>query len=275
MAFCTSCGAQVKGAFCEQCGTPASAAAGGAAPQQPQMSPTPMAPPQMSPPPMSPAGMQPVPPMATKKSNPLVWILLIIVGLIAVGFVGCVVAVGWFARNPGVALAKIITASNPNAEVVSTDSNAKTLTIRDKKTGEEVTMSFDDIRDGKFKMRAVGKNGEVANVEMGAGAGKVPSWVPVYPDARAMGNFSATGDDGSGRGTGGVVSYQSSDPPKKVVDFYKVKVDSLGMKVVTAFDSDESGSMHARDEDERRTLQVTVAKSFVGTTISVAFGEKK
>src|SRR5262249_49559896 len=128
MAFCTSCGAQVKGAFCEQCGAPASAAAGGAgaAPQQPQMSPTPMTPPQMSP-----AGMQPVPPMATKKSNPLVWILLIIVGLIAVGFVGCVVAVGWFARNPGVALAKIITASNPNAEVVSTDSNAKTVTIRD------------------------------------------------------------------------------------------------------------------------------------------------
>jgi hypothetical protein len=272
MAFCVSCGAQVKGAFCETCGTPVSAAGAGASPPaSPGMTPQPMTPPQMSAPPQ---GMPPQ--MATKRTNPLVWILLGILGLIAICFVGCVVAVGYFARNPGVALAKLITASNPNAEVVSTDSGAQTITIRDKKTGEEVTMSFDDIKSGKFKMRAIGKNGEVASMEMGAGAGKLPAWVPVYPGARAQGGLNATGDDGSGRGVGGLVGYESSDEPEKVVDFYKVKVDSLGMKVVSDFSSNDGGMMTAKDDDDRRTLHVTVSKrGSRGSSISVAFGEKK
>jgi hypothetical protein len=272
MAFCVSCGAQVKGAFCEQCGTPVSAAGAGAGPAvAPAMTPPPMAPPPIAPP-------QAAPPMAAgpvKKTNPLVWILLGILGLIAIGFVGCVLTIGYFARNPGVALAKLITASNPNAEVVSTDNGAQTITIRDKKTGEEVTMSFDDIKAGKFKMRAIGKNGEVANVELGAGPGKVPSWVPVYPGARAQGNFTATGDDGSGRGVGGVVTYESSDAPDKVVEFYKDKVNSMNMKVVNMFDAADSGMMMAQDEDQKRWLQVTVGKSSNGSTIGVTFGEKR
>ena len=271
MAFCTSCGAQVKGAFCENCGTPVSASQAAAAQPAPQMTP-----PQMTPPPMSPVAAAPPPQMATKKTNPLVIILLVVLGLVAVGFVGCVATVWWFARNPGVALAKIITASNPDAEVVSTDAGAQKITIRDKKTGEEVTMSFDDIKAGKFQMRARGKNGEVANVEIGAGAGKVPSWVPVYPGARAQGNFSATGDDGKGTGAGGVVAYESSDSPEKVVDFYKEKINGLGMKVVTDFASTDGGMMMAQDPDDRRTLQVSIGKSSSGgSAIGLTFGEKK
>jgi hypothetical protein len=271
MAFCTSCGAQVKGAFCEQCGKPLGAAAAGSAPAAAPA----MTPPPMSAPPMQPAPVGAPPQMATKKTNPLVWILLAVLGLIAVGVVGCGIFVWYIARNPGVALAKMITASNPDLDVVSTDTGAGTMTIRDKKTGEEVTMSFDDIKAGKFKMRAIGKHGEVANVEIGAGAGKVPSWVPVYPGARAQGTISATGDDGSGRGAGGVVSYESSDPPEKVTDFYKVKVNSLGMKVVTEFAGAEGGMMIAQDDDEKRTLHVTVGKSGSGSTIGVTFGEKR
>jgi hypothetical protein len=210
-----------------------------------------------------------------KKTNPLVWILLGILGLIAIGFVGCVLTVGYFARNPGLALAKLITASNPDAEVVSTDTGAQTTTIRNRKTGEQVTMSFDDIKAGKFKMRAIGKNGEVANVELGAGDGKVPSWVPIYPGARAQGNFTATGDDGSGRGAGGVVTYESSDAPEKVIEFYKDKVNTMNMKVVTMFDATDSGMMMARDQDEKRWLQVTVGKGSNGSTIGVTYGEKR
>ena len=138
-------------------------------------------------------------------------------------------------------------------------------------------MSFDDIKAGKFKMRAIGKNGEVANVELGAGSGKVPSWVPVYPGATAQGNFTATGDDGSGRGAGGLVTYESSDSPHKVLEFYKVKVESLNMKVLNTTDTGEGGGgMVAQDEQEKRTLQVTVGKtSSGGSTIGLAYGEDK
>ena len=276
MAFCTSCGAQVKGAFCEQCGTPVSAAGAGAPPPgTPAMTPPPMSAPQMSAPQMSPGAAVPPPQMATRKTNPLVWILLGVLGLIAICFVGCIVTVGYFARNPGVALAKLITASNPNAEVVSTDSGAQTITIRDKKTGVEVTMSFDDIKAGKFKMRAIGKNGEVANVEIGAGTGKIPSWVPVYPGASAMGNLTASGTDGSDRGAGGVVTYQSSDSPDKVFSFYKVKIDSLGMKIESETGDGQEGSIHARDDDDKRTLVISVTRRFGGSTIALTFSEKR
>ena len=272
MAFCTSCGAQVKGAFCENCGTPVSAAAGAA----PQMSPPQMTPPQMSPPQMSAPPMSAPPQMVTKKMNPLVIILLVVLGFVALGFVGCVVSVWWIARNPAALIAKAVTAANPDAEVVSTDSDARQIRIRDRKTGEEFTMSFDDAKNGRFHMQARGRKGEVANIDIGAGTGKLPSWVPVYPGAKAQGNFSATGDDGKDSGNGGIVAFESPDSPEKVTDFYKEKINGLGMKVVTDFSSNEGGMMMAQDPDEKRTLHVTVGKgSGGGSSIGVTFGEKK
>jgi hypothetical protein len=224
-----------------------------------------MYPPQMAP-----------PQMQTKRTNPLVWILLGVLGFIAICFVGCVVTVGYFASRPAKTLARLITAANPDAEVLSTDDDAKNFRIRDKRTGEEFTMSFDDVKNGKFKMRAIGKHGEVANVEIGAGAGKVPSWVPTYPGATAQGNFTATGDDGTGHGSGGVVSYQTSDAPDRVIEFYKEKVNGLGMKVITDFSATDGSMMIAQDDDQKRHLQVAIGKSSSGgSTIGLTFGEKR
>lgn len=263
MPFCTSCGAQVKGAFCEQCGTPVNAAT--AAPPQPPVSPVAQ-------------GVTPAAAPVQRKTSPLVWILvalgtLFVLGMIAL--IGAGLFVRHLAENPGLALGKLITAANPDAEIVSTDTGGHTITFRDKRTGEEFTMSFDDVKNGKFKMKAIGRNGEVANVEMGGGAAKLPSWVPAYPGARAQGNFTATGEDGSGRGAGGVVTFESTDSPEKVMDFYKDKVAGMGMKVITTFGGTDGGMMVAQDEDEKRTLQVTVGKSGSGSTIGLTFGEKR
>jgi len=273
MAFCTSCGAQVKGAFCEQCGTPVAAASGSAAAAPPPTTPPPVSytppAPQAAPPPVG-------APPAKGKVSPIIWILLAFLGLIVLGFIGLVGTGLYLVRNPGLALGKIITAANPNAEVVSTDSGAKTITIRDRKTGEEVTMSFDDVKNGRFKLTGVGRHGEIGNIEIGGGAGKTPSWVPTYPGAKAMGNFTAQGDDGSGRGVGGVVTFESSDAPEKVTQFYKDKIGSMGMKIITTFDSPEGGMLIAHDDDDKRTLQVTIGKaSGGGTSIGVTYGEKR
>src|ERR1017187_6945690 len=171
MAFCTSCGATVQGAFCQQCGTPSSAAAA-----QP-------APPQFAPPPVA--------PMPVKgKVSPIVWIILAVVGLFVLGIIGLVGAGLFVAHtvvsNPGLVMAKIITAANPDAEVLDTNEGSQTMRIRDRKTGEEVTLSFDDIKKGRLRFSARGKDGEVANMEIGGGEGKMPSWVPTYPGAKAQ-----------------------------------------------------------------------------------------
>src|ERR1017187_8667843 len=70
MPFCTKCGANVTGTFCSQCGTPA---AGEAA----------QAPPAMATPYAQPA--PPVGPPVARKTSPIVWVLVIVLGLFVLG----------------------------------------------------------------------------------------------------------------------------------------------------------------------------------------------
>jgi hypothetical protein len=254
MAFCTSCGATVQGAFCQQCGTPVSAAAAQAAP------------PQMVPPLSAPV---------KRKTSPIVWILLAVAGVFVLCIVG-LIAAGWYvARNPGAVMAKLITAANPDAEVLSTDLGSQTVRIRDRRTGKEVTLSFDDVKKGRLKFSATGDNGEVANLEIGGGEGKLPAWVPAYPGARAQGNLTASGSDGGGVGEGGVVTFTTPDPPSKVTEFYDAKCKEMGMSVNLSQISDTGGMIIGADEGKQRTLHVLVAGGSGDTTITVTYGRKR
>ena len=267
MAFCTSCGATVQGAFCPQCGTPVSAAAQAAAPPPGQMSPVPPQA-QMAPPPLA-------APPAKGKISPLVWVLLVIVGIVVLGIVGLIGTGMYIARNPGMVLAKLITASNPNAEVVGTDLGSQTMRIRDRKTGEEVTVSFDDIKKGRIQFSARGLNGEVANLEMGGGVGKLPAWVPVYPGAKAEGNMTAKGDDGNGIGEGGVVTFTTPDSGAQVRAYYETKCKEMGMTVNLAVVNDAGGMVAGEDAVGKRTLHVIVGSGGGKTTFTVTYGRKR
>jgi hypothetical protein len=218
---------------------------------------------------------QPVPLAPLKpKTSPIVWILAAVGGLFLLGFIALLGA-GWFvARNPGLVIGKLITAANPDAEVVSTDMGAQTLRVRNKRTGEEVTLSFDDAKSGRLHFTAVGRNGESADVEIGGGPGKLPAWVPSYPGARAQGNFTAQGSDGSKDGAGGVVAFATSDPPAKVMEFYSDKIAASGLKITDRTADSGGGIIRAQTDDESRKLRVTVGRDSRGTSITLAFGEK-
>jgi hypothetical protein len=258
MAFCTSCGATVQGAFCQQCGTPSSAAAAQSAP--PQAAPAPVAP-------------------VKRGLSPIVWILLIVGGIILLGIVGVVGTVAYVAHtvtsNPGLVLAKIITAANPDAEVLDTNEGSQTMRIRDRKTGEEVTLSFDDIKKGRLRFSAKGKDGEVANMEIGGGEGKMPSWVPTYPGAKAQGNMTARGDSGDGSGEGGIVTFTTPDPASKVREFYEAKIKEMGMSVDLTQVTGAGGMVMGQDEGGKRTLHVMVAEGSGETTFTVTYGRKR
>lgn len=253
MAFCTSCGATVQGAFCQQCGTPLSAAAAQAAA------------PQAGPPAVA----------LKRKTSVVVWILLAVAGVFVLCIAGLIAAGLYVARNPGVAMAKIITAANPDAEVLSTDLGSQTLRIRDRRTGKEVTLSFDDVKRGRLKFSATGDNGEVANLEIGGGEGKLPAWVPTYPGARAQGNLTASGADGGGVGEGGIVTFTTPDPPSKVTEFYDAKCKEMGMSVNLSQLSDSGGLIVGADDGKQRTLHVMVAGGSGDTTITVTYGRKR
>ena len=150
------------------------------------------------------------------------------------------------------------------------------MRIRDRKTGEEVTLSFDDIKKGKLKFSATGKNGEMANVEIGGGAGQLPSWVPVYPGAKAQGNMTARGTSDDGSGEGGMVTFSTPDPRSKVTAFYQAKCNEMGMSLdVSQLGAAGGGMIMGASEDKKRSLQVVVSGEGSGdTTIIVTYGRK-
>ncbi len=271
MAFCTTCGAPVSGAFCNQCGTPAKAATGqaaGAPPPVPQPAP----------------GTAPV----KRKTSPRVWVLVIVLGLFVVGFLG-IVGTGLFIvhkakqvgldaellqRNPGYAAAKMIVAMNPDVTEVRHDDNAGTITVRDRKTGQEMTWSFDDIKNGKLKFTAQDEQGKTATVEIGGG-GKLPSWVPSYPGSEGKGTFSIRGDSGDSSGEGGNYTFTTKDPASKVLEFYQDKANGLGMKVNLTTTGSQGGMIVAADDASDRSLTVIVGESPGEATVNLTYGRKR
>lgn len=278
MAFCTVCGASVNGAFCNQCGTPVSAVAG-------QAPPPPARPPQPAQAMSAPVGM---PPAAPRKTSPLVWVLVIVLGLFLLGglaFAGLTFFVfhkvrqagidpDLIRRNPGLAVGKMIAAANPDAEVVRTDDNAGTITIRDRKTGKIVTMTFDQAKNGRFKMSAQGDDGNTATMEIGGGAGKLPSWVPNYPGSTAQGTFSLRGDASDGSGEGGNFTFTTKDSASKAMSFYRDKAKEMGMKVNLTSTTEQGGMIIASDDDSKRSLTVVVEGGSGDTTVNVTYAQK-
>jgi hypothetical protein len=209
------------------------------------------------------------------KISPFVWILIAVAGIIVLCVVGLGLAAVYFARNPGLVMAKLISAGNPDAEVLSTDLGSQTVRIRDRRTGKEVTLSFDDVKKGRFKISAMGDNGEMANVEIGGGEGRLPSWVPTYPGAKAQGNVTASGASADGMGEGGVVTFTTPDPPSKVTDFFQAKCKDMGMNVDLSQLSDTGGMVLGTDEGKQRTLHALVAGGSGDTTITLTYGRKR
>ena len=106
------------------------------------------------------AGAAPV----KRKTSPLVWVLVIILGLFLLGAIA-VVGTGLFIvhkvrqagfdpelmrQNPGLAITKMIAKANPDVDVLNTDESSGKITVRDKKTGKVVTMTFDEAKNSKL-----------------------------------------------------------------------------------------------------------------------------
>jgi hypothetical protein len=221
-----------------------------------------------------------------RKTSPVVWILVAVLGLFVLIGVAAVGTLQYFVhragidpelihRNPGLAIGKIIAAANPDVEVLSTDDGAGKITVRDRRTGKVVTMNFDDVRNGKFSFSAVDDDGKTASLEIGSGGGKLPSWVPAYPGADARGTFAVKGDDGDRRGEGGTFTFTTPDSAAKVKAFYDDKCKQAGMRVHMTLNTAAAGVLVASDDGERRTLNVNVAGGSGDTTVTVIYAAKR
>lgn len=275
MPFCVGCGADVTDkSFCVQCGKPVA-----------------------GPPPLA-AVAQPAVSVAPRKTSPIVWILVGVVGFfVLIGF-AIMAGLGFLAHkvkeNPALAIAKLATAGNPDVEVLSADQGANTVTFRDKHTGETVTMNFDDVKKGKIVFKGNGQqatiqahgegqngtleiNGPQGSVKFGAGAGaKTPEWVPAYPGVSPQSTFSMQGGDGSG---GGSFQFTTNDSAKNVLAFYEQSLKQAGFGITANItgntDTSSGGMISAEDTATKRTVVVTVGAEKRATSVNVLFGTKK
>ncbi len=105
---------------------------------------------------------------AKKKMGALGWLLIGCLGILVVG--GAVCAGGaWFVgrkvkgvvedfeQDPVRAAAELMVKMNPEVELVSVDDAAKTMTIREKSSGQEVSLDWSQISRGEFRFEADGQ----------------------------------------------------------------------------------------------------------------------
>ena len=249
----------------------------------------------------------PVPGPAPEKKglSPLAWIAIAVGGLVVVGLVGFL-AFGVFVFQKGQEIigeatgaesfsefaeelrndpartgAEAMIRMNPELDLLGTDAAAGTITFRNNKTGEEATMNFADIAEGRFSMTtsegeysvdagaeaADGGGGGVtfrgpegeARVGATANLGDVPDWVPLYPGGSEIQSTyqTATDDDLSG-----TVSSKTADGAQVVVDHYtKVFEDAgytIGGQSMTKVGDGAFGAITGELSEEERSINVAV-----------------
>jgi hypothetical protein len=235
-------------------------------------------------------------PPAQKKTSPLVWIAAGVFGLIllmgtAVVIGGFFIAkkVGDFASNPGMAAAKLMVAANPDLELVSADEGGGTVTVREKKTGKVLTVSLDQIKDGKLTVTEDGKTvtigGSAAGVEVKSSDGtayrlgdaKLPSWIPAYPGSTPTGTASSR-TDGEEQGT---LTLTTSDAPDKVMTFCTDALKRAGLQNVQSSSAvipgtnATTGSVIGESTDEKRSANIGVTSADGKTTAIITYSVKE
>lgn len=236
-----------------------------------------------------------------KKTSPWMWVaigcggitvlaVLAVLGMVAFGLFVAKDIVEEMDGEPVRAIAEMAIGQDPNLEII--DSDEGTFTIREKSTGEEITIDFEDIMEGKLsfsteegniRVEALGEEeggvtltGPEGDIRIGADASldDVPGWVPLYPDAEeTMGNFHMVSDEG----LNGVVSQLTKDDLAKILEWFKKWLEDRGFdsssQTISTGDEGSFATLTAEMADEGYGLSIVIAEADEGTSVTVTYTE--
>ena len=197
---------------------------------------------------------------------------------------------GDFQKNPTKAAATLLVKANPDLELVSTNDAKGEMTIKDKKTGEVTTMSFDQLSQGKFKVTDA-KGNETTVDASAAGKGRVvikgpdgqtviggtaaenalPAWVPSYPGTTAKEGGMRIEKDGA---VSGMAMAESTDAVSKVKDFFDAKLKAAGFKVessVAKINGSENAMVNGTKDDSRQKVGAIINSDQGKTSIILTY----
>lgn len=182
-----------------------------------------------------------------------------------------------FEDNPAMAAAHMIVKLNPELEEVSSDEDAGTITVRNKETGEEITVNFEDIKEGRFSWST--DEGEVTvdaskledsgsltvtNDEGGVvfstgqtSTDDFPDWVPVYPGTEPSSRHTMKTEESLSGG----FEVETTDTVAEVLEFYRSSLEAEGYTIsVNTFtqDASEGGMVNASHPEGKRNVIVII-----------------
>ena len=125
--------------------------------------------------------------------------------------------------------------------------------------------------DGHFTMKASdGKQTVEINSTGGSTHIHVPDFVTSYPGAKMQ---STTIGSGAG-GTNGTVTFETSDSPSAVIDFYKQKSSGAGFAQGVNMSMGPTSMFSAHADGEKKVLQVVATASGSGARVQVNWTSK-
>jgi len=169
---------------------------------------------------------------------------------------------------------------------VSTDYTKGTITMRDKKTGETLTMDATRVKEGRFAFKD-GKGKELRINALAGGSGTVqvqgpegqatfgagtkdqaPAWLPTYPGVPVEGVASITGKDGSS----GTVVQRTTDSPAQVFGAFEKSLTADGFTVGTVHTSD-GGMVIGDQKPSRRHVVASIVRNHGHTVVTLSYRE--
>ena len=203
---------------------------------------------------------------------------------------------GLWEKNPTLAASKMISTLNPDLEVVNVDEDEGLITIRNKKTGEVVTINAEDVKNGRITVKKEGEEkvtiqtsgkGEEGGVTIttdkgttvvagSGGAASAPDWLPTYPGASVQSTYATTGDEERS----GMLAQTTPDDVDTVVSTMTKKLEAAGFTVTTN-SMQENGKttgalISAEDTAHGREVQVMVGHDDdeKTTSLAITYSEK-
>ena len=195
--------------------------------------------------------------------------------------------------NPAKTAAETMIRMNPELDLVATDDAAGTITFRNTRTGEEATLNFEDIAEGRLSMTTdEGDVSIVASDQAGGGVtfsgpegetrfgatadlSGVPDWVPAYPGATDTRStmHSVTAD-----GVIGALASTTSDDLQTVVDHFKQVFEDQGYEIgaesVTSAGDGAFGAITGERPDDGRSINVVIIENAGESQVTINYNQK-
>ena len=236
-------------------------------------------------------------PAQGKKGLPvLAWIAIGCGGIVVLAGIAFTV-LGWlavnkmkdvaseFEDNPTRAAAELMVRMNPDLEMVESDEDAGTLTVREKSSGKVITFNYQDIEQGRISFETDEGTVEISGQpESGegvmtittpegetqiGGGGEIPDWVPAHPATTARKSlYRATGPKGDAGHAAFTVDANADD----VVAFYKAELEKMGYAVtVASFSGDEGSVSMVSGQQDGGSIVASVNEKDGGCEVTVQY----